>query len=74
MTRLTFGVSASSFAPNMAMWQNAVYYKESNSLAAQAILDSFYVDDGLTGADSKRKAIILQEELQELFSLGGFTL
>ena len=74
MTRLTLGVSASSFAANMAMRQNAIKNKESYPLVVQAILDSFYVDDGLTRADSERKATVLQEELQELFSLRGFTL
>ena len=35
---------------------------------------SFYVDDGLTGADSIEEAIELQKQLQELFSRGGFLL
>ena len=35
MTRLTFGVSASSFAANMAMRQNALDNAKSHSLAAQ---------------------------------------
>ena len=74
MTRLTFGVLASSFAANMVMRQNAINNTESYPVAAQAVLDSFFVDDGLTGADLEKKAIVLQEELQELFSLGGFML
>ena len=67
MTRLTFGVSVSSFAVNLVMQQNAIDNKESYSLAAQAILDSFYADDGLTWADLERKAIVLQEA-RALFS------
>ena len=51
MKRLTFGVLASSFAANMAVRQNAIDNKERHPLAAQAVLDSFFVDDGLTGAD-----------------------
>ena len=35
---------------------------------------SFYVDDGLTGADSVKGAIELQRQLQDLFSKGGFLL
>lgn len=36
--------------------------------------ESFYVDDGLTGADSVEVAIRLHKELQNLFSCGGFLL
>ena len=74
MTRLTFGVSASSFAANMALRRNTIDYKESHSQAYQVVLDSFYVDDGLTGADSIEDAIELRKELQQLFYLRGFTL
>ena len=74
MTRLTFGVSASSFAANMAMKQNALDHASAYPLAAQAVVDSFYVDDGLTGADSISEARELQTQLHELFSMGGFVL
>ncbi len=43
-------------------------------LAARAVNKSFYVDDGLTGADSIEEAITLQRQLQELFGRGGFLL
>ena len=58
----------------MALKQNAIDYKESHPQAYQVVLNSFYVDDGLTGADSIDEAIKLREELQRLFHLGGFTL
>ena len=74
MTRLTFGVSASSFAANMALKQNTIDHKESHPQAYQAMLKSFYVDDGLTGANSVDEAVKLRNELQQLFHLGGFTL
>ena len=74
MKRLTFGVSASSFAANMAIRQNALDHERSYPQAAQAVLDEFYIDDGLTGEDSITKAIKLQAQLQELFEQGGFTL
>ena len=35
---------------------------------------AFYVDDGLTIANSTEEAIKLQEQLQDLFSRGGFLL
>ncbi len=74
MTRATFGVSSSSFAANMAVKQNAMDYAQEYPLAASAVHESFYVDDGLTGADSLDEATKLQEQLQELFARGGFLL
>ena len=74
MTRLTFGVSGSSFAANMAIKRNAVLHERSHPRAALAVHESFYVDDGLTGANSIPEATSLQNELQELFELGGFLL
>ena len=74
MTRVTFGVSASSFAANMAVKQNALDFAMEYPRAAEVVKTSFYVDDGLTGADSIEEAAELQQELQELFSKGGFLL
>ena len=67
MTRVTFGVSASSFAANMAVRQNAEDFADEFSLAAKAVCESFYVDDGLTDSDSVADAI----KLQKICSLGG---
>ena len=74
MTRVTFGVSASSFAANMAIKENATDLAHKYPLAAKAVDNSFYVDDGLTGADSTEEAIKLQKQLHNLFSQGGFLL
>ena len=74
MTRVTFGVSASFFAANMAVKQNAIDLTHKYPLAAEAVEKSFYVDDGLTGADDVKTAITLQEQLQVLFSRGRFLL
>ena len=52
MTRLMFGVSASSFTANMAEKHNAILHAQSHPWAASAIHNSFYVDDGFTGARS----------------------
>ena len=43
-------------------------------LAAQAVMNNLYVDDGLDGADSIDEAIKLRSEMQELFELGEFVL
>ena len=74
MTRVTFGVSASCFAANMSVKQNAFELASQYPLAAKAVTEDFYVDDGLTGADSVEEAITLQCQLQEMFQKGGFLL
>jgi hypothetical protein len=74
MTRVTFGVSASSFTANMSVKQNAIDLAHEFPLAAKVVMESFYVDDGLTGANSVNEAVILHKDLQSLFSRGGFTL
>ena len=74
MTRVTFGVSASSFIANMCVKQNAVDYALEYPNAAREVERSFYVDDCLTGSDSIGGAITLQRELQELFNKRGFLL
>ena len=74
MTRVMFGVSASSFAANMCVRQNALDFGFEYPLAAKAVSESFYVDDCLSGADTIEEAVKLQEQLQGLFSKAGFLL
>ena len=74
MTRLTFGVSASSFAAIIAVKHNTLLHAQSHPRAASAVHNSFYVDDRHTGARSIPEAIELQKELQELFGRGGLLL
>lgn len=74
MSRITFGVYASSFAANMSVKQNAADLTHKYPLAARAVDESFYVNDGLTGANSTEAAIELQKQLQDLFSQGVFVL
>lgn len=74
MTQFTFGVSASSFVANMAVKQNAIDYSHKFPLAAEVVHKSFYVDDCLTGTTDSKSALLLQQQLTELFSRGGFVL
>ena len=64
MMRLTFGVSASLFETNMAMKQNVLENVDTHPQAVQVVLDSFYVDDGQTGANSIDEVVRLPKELQ----------
>ncbi len=43
-------------------------------LAYKAVIESFYVDDGLTGADTIEEAEKLRKELQDLFDRAGLLL
>ena len=74
MTRVTFGVSASSFVANMCVKQNAANHASRYPLTKKVVDESFYVDDGLTGADTVDEAVELHNQLQSLFSEGGFLL
>ena len=59
MTRLTFGVSASSFIANMCVKQNAIDFGSQYPKPAKQVETSFHVDDYLGGADSWQEAIQL---------------
>ena len=74
MARATFSVSASSFAANISVRENAVQLALKFPRVIKVVKDSFYVDDGLTGADTVPEAINLQQQLQSAFEAGGFTL
>ena len=70
MNTLTFGVSASAFAANMAIKRNALDWEHKCPQAAKAVFESFYVDDGLIGAETIEEARKLQRQLPELFCKG----
>ena len=74
MTRVTFGVSASSYAANMSVKQNSLDFSSDYPLAASVVDKSFYVDDCLSGADTPEEAIELHRQLLGLFGRGGFAL
>ena len=73
MNRVTFGVSASSFAANMSVKQNTLDHEHKFPLA-RVVDDSFYVDDCLTGADNVQGALSLHHQLLDLFRCGEFLL
>jgi hypothetical protein len=52
MTRVTFGVVASCFAANVAVQQNAVQLAQEFPTASRVARERFYMNDGLTGANS----------------------
>jgi hypothetical protein len=74
MTRVTFGVSASSFAANTSVKRNALDHALEFPKAANAVESAFYVDDCLMGVDSIDEAIGLHHQLLNLLAKGGFLL
>lgn len=74
MTRVTFGVSASSFIANMCVKQNAIDLGSEYPNTAKQVERSFFVDDYLGGADTQQEAVELQGEMHSLFQRGGFLL
>ena len=72
MTRVSLSISASSFIANMCVKHNARSHSLQYPLAAEAVDNAFYVDDGVTGADSVDKTIELYHQLQSLFSIADF--
>ena len=72
MTRITFGVSASSFIANMCVKQNAIDFGPKYPDAAKQVERSFDIDDYLGGADTPEEAVKLHGEMYSLFQKGGF--
>ena len=62
MTRVTFGVSASSFIANMCVKQNAIDFGSLYPNAAKQVETSYYVDDYLGGADSQKQQPSFREK------------
>ena len=74
MTRVTFHLSASSFAANMSVKCNALDNALEFSKAANVVETSFYDDDCLTGADLFEEAMNLHQQLLIRFAKGGLLL
>ena len=55
--------SASSFAANMNVKQDAIDYSHEYPMAAEMAKKAFYVGDCLTGANDSKSGLILQQQL-----------
>ena len=74
MTRVTFGIASAAFLATNSVSHLAKGNEARWPLAAKAIRESFYVDDGLPSIQTNQEAILLQQQLQDLFAAGGFKL
>ena len=74
MTCVTFGIASSAFLAIRCLHELAHRHRDQYPRAAQAILDSFYVDDGCLGDRDEEAARTLRAELIELLARGEFEL
>ncbi|XP_038117337.1 uncharacterized protein LOC119769362 [Culex quinquefasciatus] len=69
---VTYGLGSSPFHATMALNQIAEDGEKEFPLASAALKKSFYVDDGLCGAQSVEAARLLSRDLRKLLNTGGF--
>ncbi|XP_037911915.1 uncharacterized protein LOC119652051 [Hermetia illucens] len=71
---LIFGNTSSSFLTIRSMLQLAIDEAHRFPLAAKRLKENCYVDNVMTGAETKEEAMKLQEEMVALLKAGGFNL
>ncbi|UYV81284.1 hypothetical protein LAZ67_20000648 [Cordylochernes scorpioides] len=74
MQVLIFGATSSPCSAIHAKNENAMQHELVNHELAHTIVNDFYVDDCLTGADSEEICMDLRRELSEVNEVGGFHL
>ncbi|GFT50520.1 DUF1758 domain-containing protein [Trichonephila clavipes] len=74
ITTVTYGTSSAPFLSTRTLRQLAIDEQENYPAASRATLSHFYVDDLLSGSATKKGAIQLVSELQEIMKRGGFSL
>ncbi len=72
MTRVTYGIATSAYHSIRALQETAK--DTTDEVTKQTILNDFYVDDLLSGANSMEEAKHLQDELKKTLSKGQFSL
>lgn len=74
MSRLTFGLRPSPFVATSVLRFHAEKYLTNHPAAAQAIMQSFYVDDFISGATTEDEAVMLQQTLCQVLQEAGMNL
>lgn len=73
-TRVVFGVSSSPFLLNATIRYHLEAHLESHPVVVERLLNSFYVDDVITGASTEGEAFSLYQASKEILGEGGFNL
>ncbi|GFS73992.1 DUF1758 domain-containing protein [Trichonephila clavipes] len=74
LTTVTYGTFSAPFLSTRTLQQLAIDEQENYPAASRATLSHFSVDDLLSGSATKKGAIQLVSELQEMMQGGGFSL
>ncbi|XP_063825295.1 uncharacterized protein LOC135074843 [Ostrinia nubilalis] len=74
LLRVTFGTASAPYLAVRALHQVAYDEGKQFSLAAERVLNDFYVDDLLTGCDTVLEGKQIFQQMNELLSKGGFEL
>ena len=74
MTRVTFGVAASPYLAVKTLQQTAEDHGKQHPEAKWHIMNSFYVDDLLGGANTQEEAIALYKNLSDILDKASFNL
>ncbi len=72
--RVVFGVNSSPFLLNAVLQYHIQTYKEQDPEFVSKLCEGFYVDDLVTGADSRGEGFKLYEKAKERMLEGGFRL
>ena len=71
---VVFGVRSSPFLLNAVLQHHIKTYQEEDPEFASKLLNSFYVDDLVSGCESNEKALELYQKAKERMLAGGFKL
>ncbi|XP_036337479.1 uncharacterized protein LOC118747503 [Rhagoletis pomonella] len=71
---VTYGTSSAPFLAVRVLEQLAEDYKMQYLVAAKVLLEDFYVDDVLTGAESEAELTAVRDQLVQLLSCAGLEL
>lgn len=71
---LTYGTGPASFLATKVLHQLADLKEQQFPKGAAIIRRDFYMDDLLTGADSKEEALVIREQVMAMLQKGGFIL
>ena len=73
-TRVVFGVCSSPFLLNSTIRYHLEQYRDSHPELIERLIDSFYVDDIVTGASTEEEAFQLYADSKKILKDGAFNL
>ena len=72
--RVVFGVNCSPFLLNATLQYHLDSFKKEDEEFVRKVKDNFYVDDPVTGEQTKDQALLLYKKASERLGNGGFKL